>query len=166
MAAAARFLSTVIEKCPELLTADHWDAAIVCTASWMLTLKYSSRLLLSPLTQCPLQGSKCAIGTSASCPLGLENHSGAVFAVAVLQLYKSLSAFLSTPRSESDPADVRKFHEKLSLEWTDVFADDIHDVLISVFSAISGKLSNLLNFYAFVLKIGIQIEIRGHSLIM
>lgn len=146
-AATSRFLAAVIEKCPELLTADHWDAIIISVAD-KLSMKYSQNLLLCyPATHClPLvstretQSADTSMhhSTSTSKPLLMENLSGSLLVVAVFELYKSLSVFFTTPRTENDSLVVRRFHEKLSVEWKDVFADDVHDVLIHIFSTISG----------------------------
>jgi hypothetical protein len=68
----------------------------------------------------------------------LNNNSEAVFAVAVFQLYKSLHDFLVRSHDE-DSGDVKNFYENLKREWTDVFANYVHEAVVSVFYTVTGK---------------------------
>lgn len=156
--ASARFLTAVVEKCPELLTSNLWDATIISLSSWMLTVKNSQHLLLLPskhgilplvpkaltteATQSSVPSDKCqklsALSESGQMAdsFCLDSNSETVFAVAIFQLYKALSNFMAGPHDDSD---VKMFHEKLKVEWTDVFANDVHEAIVSTFYAITGK---------------------------
>lgn len=158
---AARFLAAVVEKCPEILTSSQWDATVISLTSWMLTLKNSCHLLLCPSESgiFPLvpktatvedkQRSNVHEGTKEKLPavtgpqemavlFHLDNNSEAVFAVAVFQLYKALHDFLARSH-DGYSGDMKKFHEKLKKEWTDVFANDVHEAVVSIFYTVTGK---------------------------
>lgn len=159
--AAARFLAALVEKCPELLTSSHWDATVISLTSWMLTVKNSCHLLLLPSKSgiLPLvpktakaevkQRSNVLDGTKQKLSAVIEprdmaalfypdSNSEAVFAEAVFQLYKALHDFLVTSHDEYN-GDVKKFHEKLKTEWTDVFANYVQEAVVSIFYTVTGK---------------------------
>lgn len=152
---AARFLAAVVEKCPELLTSSQWDATVISLASWVLTVKNSCHLLLLPSQSgiLPLvlktavaevkQRSNVLDGTKQKLSAVTEprdmadSNSEAEFAVAVFQLYKAVHDFLATSH-DGYGGDVKKFHEKLKTEWTDVFANYVQEAVISLFYAVTG----------------------------
>jgi hypothetical protein len=159
--AVARFLAAVVEKCPQLLTSHLWDATIISLASWMLTLKSSRNLLLVPpeggiLPLLPKtlpveakQGNNMPSDSkkklSAVCESSsmvesfcLHSNNNAAFAVAVFQLYKALTDFLAGHHNDLDHA-VQISLENMIMEWTDVFADDVHKAVVSVFYTVIGK---------------------------
>jgi hypothetical protein len=68
----------------------------------------------------------------------LDSNNNAAFAVAVFQLYKSLTDFLAVHHNDLDHA-VQISLENTIMEWTDVFADDVHKALVSVFYTVIGK---------------------------
>jgi len=161
--AVARFLAAVVEKCPQLLTSHLWDATIVSLASWMLTLKNSRNLLLLPpeggilplvpktLSVEVKQGNNVPSDSkkklSRVCEssrmvesfcLDSNNNNNAAFAVAVFQLYKVLTDFLAGHPNDLDHA-VQISLENMIMEWTDVFADDVHKAVVSVFYTVIGK---------------------------
>lgn len=160
--AAARFLAAVVEKCPHLLASHLWDATIISLVSWMLTVKNSSNLLLLPPGEgiLPLvpntlqveakQGKNVpsdsekklsAVRESSHVveSFSLDSNNNAAFAVAVFQLYKALSDFLAGHHNDLDHA-VQISLENMIMEWTDVFADDVHKAVVSVFYTVIGKL--------------------------
>lgn len=159
--AAARFLAAVVEKCPELLASSQWDATVISLTSWVMTVRNSCHLLLLPsksgiLPLMPkaakaeikqrsnvLDGTKRKLSavteprdmTALFC---LDSNSEAVFAVAVFRLYKALHDFLAASHDEYS-GEVKKFHEKLKTEWKDVFANCVHEAIVSIFYTVSGK---------------------------
>lgn len=163
--AAARFLAAVIEKCPELLTSSLWDTTIISLASWMLTVKNSRNLLFLPsrsgilpllpktLTikvkerSCESPGINLKLSTvSKSNQMAesfcMDSNNETVFALAIFHLYKALSNFL-TVSHDNDSGDVKMFHEKLKTEWLDVFSEDVHEAVVSIFYSVTGKCLNL-----------------------
>jgi hypothetical protein len=157
----ARFLAAVVEKCPELLTSNQWDATVISLTSWMLTLKNSCHSLLcsSESGMLPLvpktvkfedkQRSSVHEGRKEKIPavadhqemavlFDLDRNSEAVFAVAVFQLYKALHDFLDRSHDEYS-GDVKMFHEKLKAEWTDVFSKYVHEAVVSTFYTVTSK---------------------------
>jgi hypothetical protein len=68
----------------------------------------------------------------------LDSNNNAAFAVAVFQLYKALTDFLAVHYNDLDHA-VQISLENMIMEWTDVFADDVHKALVSVFYTVIGK---------------------------
>lgn len=149
----ARFLAAVVEKCPQLLTADLWDATIISLASWVLTLKNSRNLLLLPPeggilplvpktlpveakhgNNVPPDSKKnlSAVGKSSHMVklFCLDSNNNATFAVAVFQLYKAVTDFLAGQYNVLD---------HMVMEWTDVFADVVHKAVVSVFFTVIGK---------------------------
>jgi TorA maturation chaperone TorD len=58
--------------------------------------------------------------------------------VAVFQLYNALTDFLAGHHNDLDHA-VQISLENIIMEWTDVFADDVHKAAVSVFYAVIGK---------------------------
>ena len=159
--AVARFLAAVVGKCPQLLTSHLWDAAIISLASWMLTLKNSRDLLLLPPeggilplvpktlpveakegNNVPPDSKKklSAVRESSRTveSFCLDSNNNAAFAVAVFQLYKALTDFLAGHHNDLDHA-VQISLENMILEWTEVFADDVHKAVVSVFYTVIGK---------------------------
>ena len=157
----ARFLAAVVKKCPQLLTSDLWDATIISLASWMLTLKNSRNLLLLPPEggilplvpktlpveakhgkNAPPDSKKnlSAVGESSRMVelFCLDSNNNAAFAVAVFDLYKALTDFLAWQHNDLDHA-VQISLENMIMEWTDVFADDVHKAVVSVFYTVIGK---------------------------
>lgn len=163
--AVARFLAAVVEKCPQLLASHLWDAIIISLASWMLTVKNSRNLLLLPpggdiLPLVPntlrveaKQGNNVppdskkklsAVHESSRVveSFSLDSNNNAAFAVAVFQLYKALSDFLAGHHNDLDNT-IQISLENMIMEWTDVFADDVHKAVVSVFYTVIGKLMYL-----------------------
>jgi hypothetical protein len=159
--AVARFLAAMVEKCPQLLTSRLWDTTIISLASWMLILQSSRDLLLLPPgggilplvpNTLPVEAklgnnvpSDSKKKLSAVCESGsmvesfcLDSNNNAVFAVAVFQLYKALTDFLAGHHNDLDHA-VQISLENMIMEWTDVFADDVHKAVVSVFYTVIGK---------------------------
>jgi hypothetical protein len=157
----ARFLAAVVKKCPELLSSSQWDATVISLSSWMLTLKNSCHLLLCPSERCifPLVPKPATVedkqrsivheGTKQKLTavterqkmdvlFCLDSDSEAVFAVAIFQLYKALHDFLARSHEEYS-GDVKEFHEKLKKEWTDVFANYVHEAVASIFYTVTSK---------------------------
>jgi hypothetical protein len=150
--AAARFLAAVMEKCPQLLTSDLWDATMISLASWMQTVKNSRNLLLLPPESgiLPLlpktllpPGSKKKLSTVPDSShivksFYLDSNNEAMFTVAVFQLYKALSDFLTGCYNDLDhPVQISV--ENMLVEWTDVFADVVHEAVLSIFYTVTGK---------------------------
>lgn len=159
--AAARFLAAVVEKCPQLLTSHLWDVTIISLASWMLTVKNSRNLLLLPPeggilplvpktlpveakqgNNVPPDSKKKLSAVRESSHMVesfcLDGNNSATFAVAVFQLYKALSDFLAGHHNDLDHV-VQISLENMIMEWTDVFADDVHKAIVSVFYTVIGK---------------------------
>jgi hypothetical protein len=159
--AAARFLAAVIEKCPELVTSSLWDVTIVSLASWMLTVKNSQHLVLLPSRSGRLllvpTTLTAKVKESSSEPPGInlklstvskskqmtdsfcmDSNIETVFALAIFHLFKALSDFLAASHDD-DNGDVKMFHEKLKMEWMDVFSDDVHEAIVSTFYSVTGK---------------------------
>jgi hypothetical protein len=159
--AAARFLAAVVGKCPQLLTSHLWDATIISLASWMLTVKNSRNLLLLPPESgmlplvpkmlpveakqgsnvLPVSKKKLSTVPESSHMVQsfcLDSNNEAMFAMAIFQLYKALSDFLTGCYNDLDRA-VQISLENMIMEWTDVFADVVHEAVVSVFYTVIGK---------------------------
>jgi hypothetical protein len=68
----------------------------------------------------------------------LDSNNNAAFAVAVFQLYKALTDFLAGCHNDLDHT-VQISLENMITEWTEVFADDVHKAVVSVFYTVIGK---------------------------
>jgi hypothetical protein len=158
---AARFLAAIVEKWPQLLTSHLWDATIISLASWMLTVKNSRNLLLLPPESgiLPLvpktlpdeakqrsnvpTGSKKKLSTVPESSqmvksFCLDGNNEAVFAVAVFQLYKVLSDLFTGRHQDLDHA-VQSCLENMIMEWNEVFADVVHEAVVSIFYTVTGE---------------------------